>query len=160
MTLQEGARADLGTLQLSPVVVDPGTGEPVITGILRGAVSNRLDGTPIAGATVALLSQSLSAITDVDGQYSISGIVAGDIDIAVSADGFNSVGTTATIAEQQTLIFSPSLKELDDPAVRLSGLITEADSGSPVVGATVEVTAPSGDLSVLTDEQGQYCLKT
>lgn len=158
VTLQEGARADLGTLQLTKLLVDPETGEPVVTGILRGGITSQINGAAISGARVEITGQGLSAITDSEGQYSLSGIDAGSVAINVSASGFSGVSASAAIAEQQTLIFSPALKEIENPEVQISGIITERSSGLAVSGAIVEIISSTGTSTATTTGTGGYTI--
>ena len=60
---------------------------PITTGTLSGVVLNHADGTPLAGATVTVMGQPLTATTDAVGAYRFDGLPVGSYRIRASAAG-------------------------------------------------------------------------
>lgn len=155
-TLQTGARLNLGALKLSTLTIDPDTGEPSVTGTLRGTVSHRVSGQPLAGAQVAVLNQDLSVQTNADGHYNLSGLQPGPLQISVSASGFQTGSATADLQAQQTLVFSPSLLESEDPEVTLVGTVTQRKTGQPLANASIVAVAASETFTTVSASDGRY----
>ena len=154
-TISEGVKADLGDVKLSKVEVDPVTGEPVVTGFVRGVIKDRVTGAPINGAIVSLASGQ-SATTNSSGEYSISGVQPGQVTVSVAANNYQQVQGSANIGERQTVVFSPLLNELEDPEIRLSGVITDRQTGASVSGVVITVSNSSDSFSAVTDSSGAY----
>jgi hypothetical protein len=142
-------------------------------GSISGAVVSETDGTPIAGIAVHAetnggLSQA-DATTDESGAYSLDGLLAGDYVVRFSSpDGaFLSEYWRDTrdprSAERVTVAEGAAVTGIDAAlglGGTISGIVTRADDGTPVVGAVV--TANGMDTgswgSAFTDEAGNYTL--
>lgn len=143
------------------------------TGSVSGTVVSDTDGTPIAGIAVHAetdggLSQA-DATTDASGAYSLDGLLAGDYVVRFSSpDGaFLSEYWHDTrdprAAERVTVAAGAAVTGIDASlglGGTISGIVTRADDGTPVVGAAV--TANGVDTgswgSAFTDEAGNYTL--
>jgi len=91
------------------------TSQRFITGSLIGTVRRASDNHPVAGASVFVLNGGNSAVTDTNGNYTISDIQIGHYNVRTSGFGFNTKMDTVTIHEDtvSTLNFSltaPSLR--------------------------------------------------
>jgi len=157
--LQTGEKRDLGTLALSIQKTDPDTGEPLQTGIVRGTITDRDSGAPLAQATVTLTGTGLSSGTATDGSYLFSEVPAGPLSITASAQGYESVTGNAEMAAGQTLLFSPGLKVSVPEGVSVFGTISSSHQGASISGAMVSAEVQGVAKSVTTDAQGQYRLE-
>lgn len=156
-TLSEGTKADLGDVKLSRVEVDPVTGDPVTTGFIHGVVKDKSTGQPISGALISI-APNLTAQTNASGEYSLAGIESGQVTVQISAKNYQTVEGIANVGERQTVIFSPSLTEIEDPEVRISGVITDRISLLPIAGVTVSVIFDGQTFTATTDAAGNYAL--
>ena len=156
-TISEGTKADLGEVKLSKVETDPVTGEPIVTGFVRGVVKDEVSDLPIANALVTL-NEDVSTVTNHHGEYLLTGVLPGNITIQVTADGYQAVAAASEIVEQQTLLFSPLMRELPDPEIVLSGSVVAVDTLSPLQGVTVRATSGGTEFTAVTDLSGFYTL--
>lgn len=155
--LTSGSKANLGNLELSRLQIDPDTGDPVTTGFVRGNITDRRTAEPIENATVTVIGTDLSALTNAAGEYQLTSVPSGAVQVTVSALGYGSVSGSANIASGQTLIFSPSLQEQVVVGVILEGVITDRVSGVPLEGVQVEATGGDGQSQIaITDATGVY----
>jgi len=123
-------------------VVDAGTGAPIANALIQAFTT---EGTFLA-----------STLTDVDGQYTLTGLPEGTFTISASATDFATQIQTVTLTPGETEIVNFALTP--NPA-SLSGIITDAQTGSPMAGALVQVFVVGITIpvqSTLTDGTGQY----
>ena len=119
-------------------------------GTLAGTVTNSYNGTPIAGAIVTCGTQNATTIAN--GTYSISNVPVGNYNVSCSATGFLPQTKPATITKNQTTTLNFALNPI--PAV-CSGVVTNAATGAPVVGAKVSVGT---NVTYSTGPTGAYAL--
>ena len=153
--LETGDKRNLGEIRLDVRATDPDTGEPVTTGLIRGQVTDRRGGAPLAGATVALAGGT-SLTTGPDGRYLLDGVGAGSVSVSASAPGYGQAQGQAEVVAGQTLVFSPALEPEPDGDVTLSGTVTTRDSNEPVAGAMVTAQVGSESKSATTGADGVY----
>ncbi|MFT6201970.1 MAG: hypothetical protein ACJAZJ_001158, partial [Candidatus Endobugula sp.] len=154
-----GSKADLGNLQLSRLQTDPNTGEPILTGVVRGTITDRRTGAPLSGAAVNINGTSLSTMTNQSGEYQLSAVPEGDIQLNVSAVGYEAISATTNLAARQTLVFSPALQEQVALGVLVQGTITDRITGSPLEGVQIQVVGgDSQPQIVVSDTNGNYSL--
>ncbi len=90
------------------IEVNPAAGEVVYikyttecggeeTYCVRGVVTDELTGDAIEGAQVTI--GGLTDFTESDGSYEICGLVSGDYDVTVAADGYETLSTSVTISD-------------------------------------------------------------
>lgn len=82
----------------------PGQDPTPTTGTISGTVTNAADGSPIVGALVGTSPATTTALTDAQGNYSITNVPipsSGSASFAVTAskEGFNSASTSVTLSE-------------------------------------------------------------
>jgi len=58
------------------------------SGSITGRAVNAATGLPISGANITVSDTALSATTDLDGRFRLSGVPAGNADVVVAKDGF------------------------------------------------------------------------
>ena len=145
VTVVAGAIANLGTVRLSPATANAG---------LQGQVTDGVTHQPIAGATVS--AGGVSAATDANGNYSITNIAPGTVQVSVAKTGYQTINATATLASGVILVYSPSLYPPGQGpnAASLTGTVVDAATNQPIAGAVVTV----GSQSATTDANGAFTL--
>ncbi|MFK4753828.1 carboxypeptidase regulatory-like domain-containing protein [Oceanobacter antarcticus] len=156
--LAQGDRANLGDVQLSRIMMNPDTGEPLSIGVVRGAITDRASGEPLVGVSVAIAGTALATTTNASGEYQLTSVPAGSLQLSASLTGYRPASGSASLSSGQTLIFSPSLMQQEEPkGVSLQGQVSERDSGMALEGARVQITDASGQSQTLvTDANGHY----
>jgi uncharacterized repeat protein (TIGR01451 family) len=121
---------------------------------LSGQVTDAFTGQQISGATVRVVDAvnvTNTVITDATGHYGVTNIAAGLASIAASKSGYVTGTVTPVISagnNTQNLILTPNT---------LGGLVTDAVSSQPIVGATVNVVDAAGVTnSLVTDAGGHF----
>jgi YD repeat-containing protein len=115
-----------------------------------GSVTNATGGAAISGASVQVLQSNApvsSAISAVNGSYSVSGLPAGTYDLLVSAVGFGiSVipGDIVTPSGTTTVNVPLGL-----PGT-IAGTVTQSNGTTPIIGATVTVLEANDTVATAT----------
>jgi hypothetical protein len=112
---------------------------------------------PVDGVNVALLMTRLSAVTDINGRYSLPDIKSPAGTISFSKAGFKPTTVTFT----STTALTVDLRVERVPHFNLSGLAYEvtATGRVPIAGIVLYCDgcgAPDGHTFVTTDEDGRY----
>lgn len=149
-----GVTGNLGDLRLYPV-----SEVAAATSLtLLGQVVDGVSGQTIAGALVQSGSQSIT--TDEQGNFVLSGVSDLSVDLQISADGYSAQHFVMTASGygqvQQSFILPPASTDTGLTSSTLSGVIKDAATGLPVVGATVRLG--DGSVSVTSDASGHYSL--
>ena len=157
--LVTGNQLSMGDIALNKLAVDPETGEPVVTGTVRGAIKSRLTNAPLEGVVVSINGDSdLTTITDANGEYQISNVAPGNISISAVLAGYQTASGTADLQERQTLVFSPLLTKALSSNVSVSGTVTDNDSGQPLEGVTIVATQNGSPFQATSGVDGSYVL--
>lgn len=127
------------------------------TGLLnRHAISGRItrpNGTPVSGVTVQLDGTATVQTTDANGNYSFSGLAAGqDYTVVPILSGFEFTPATRTfqgLSGNQTADFSANRT-----IVAIAGTVVD-ENDNPVSGATINLTGSQTALAI-TDAQGVF----
>ncbi len=151
---------------------------PTTTGSISGTVTASDGGAAIEGASVET-DTGQSAGTDVNGNYTISGVPTGSRTVTASASGYDDLSASATVTDGVTtanvnfalattvgpLPVATVTVDIDGDSFgnkdRVDIVVTALDAGdNPVVGAAASVTvaAPNRTLgaSGVTDSNGQF----
>ena len=125
------------------------------TGNITGKVLDAATSQPITGATISV-SGGPSATADAQGVFLVQGITAGTYQISISASGYTSQSYQVMVSagattDMQTIYLSPI-----PTATTITGKVTDAQTGSPITGATVMVAGTS--LAAKTDATGTYTI--
>lgn len=144
---------------------------PIGQATLRGIISDKADGTPLVGARVVAGIQS--TVTGNDGRYDLSGLLAGEIEVTATYQGFTT---------RQRVILRDGENSLDiaiDLTARpftLSGIVKGVIRGREVEGPQLlrgvivrvppngydetdgagryDITLPSGDYTLIVEKAG------
>ncbi len=147
-----------GTLSFSPALRKVGTpppSDPTIK-IVGRVVSAAVNGAPLAGVSIQVSgSGSGTATSDADGYFTLSGITAGQLKIAVSAANYQSLEYSALAPESSTLDLGIVLLTPQPTAGFITGGITASDSGLPLANASIQVSGTT-PVSATTAADGTY----
>ncbi|MCL6580024.1 MAG: carboxypeptidase regulatory-like domain-containing protein [Firmicutes bacterium] len=131
-----------------------------LPGTVRGVVTDRLTGKPIAGAGVQSFRQGdipeADRLTGVDGRFSIASLSVGEHALSVRAPVYASQDLGFFIAAPGEIV-TVDVALVPTPAV-LDGTVRDADTGLPLQQAAVSVLGPAGIVVavVLGDIEGRY----
>lgn len=124
------------------------------TGAAAGRVTRASDGSGISGARIS--AGTLITTTDATGNFTLSGLPAGNVQITASASGLNSLSKTVTITGGQTTSVSFALTASTTTTGSITGRITSAINGAALSGATVSYSRGS----TTSDASGYYTFKS
>ena len=155
-------------------------------GTIAGNVTEVETGSAIAGATVVVEGPNLSAITDANGDYTITDVAEGAYTVTASATGYSEESKTADVLQGETTVvdftLTPTTTSSNTMHVsNIEMLLKEATAGPnifytavakvtivdasdiPVEGATVSGTWSGATTDVdsgVTDANGQVSLES
>jgi choice-of-anchor A domain-containing protein len=128
------------------------------TAVLRGRITDVRDGSPLAGASIAVQGAATAEVfSGPDGRFEWVTTSAGPISILVTRTGFQSATATATLVLGQVLELSPALYPdgLQPPtSAILIGTVVSAEGDAPIGGATIQI----GSVQALTGADGGFQL--
>lgn len=125
---------------------------------LDGVVVDGVTGTPIAGASVALVETGAVSIADSNGRFQFSGITIKSFSLTASASGYQ----TSTVGLQVAAFGQAAVKlPLSPPGSgaltsTLQGSVRDAQTSAPIASAQLRIVGTS--LSATTDAAGSYQL--
>lgn len=123
-------------------------------GELGGKITDK-DGSPVKGAKVTVTGSKLSAVTDAEGQYEISGVAAGDVSVTVTAHGYrDATSAVSAVSDGGKTTINVSLEAY--PKYTVKGKFIN-DEGTGI--SNVAITLKGYDnLSAITDTNGNYTI--
>jgi thermitase len=124
---------------------------PVLPGEIAGQVTDAEDGSAIFGVQVT--DSTRAALTDADGSYAIDNVPPGTYQVAASKEGYETSSLTVNVLSGNTAVANFSLSQIIVPG-SISGSVTDARDGSPIVGAAVS----DGTRTATTDTSGGYTI--
>ncbi|HPR18175.1 MAG TPA: carboxypeptidase regulatory-like domain-containing protein, partial [Candidatus Cloacimonadota bacterium] len=123
-------------------------------GTVEGTVTDSGTGNAISGAEVYVGSWG-PATTNNAGFYSITGIVTGPQTVTAMKDGYYDFTGEVTVVANQTVTYNFVMDA--NLFGSLDGTVTDADTGSPLVGADIDVVSGAGyTYSTTTSNTGYY----
>lgn len=122
---------------------------------VQGAVTDIYTKEPIINALVDV--SGITTLTLADGSYTLKNVSVGEVVLQVSKEGYTSATGTTTLTNGSTLIFSPSLKPIDEGNLKLFGTLLDADTSEPLSDVNVTVTGAT-EASVYTSTYGYYVI--
>ena len=156
LTVPAGTTATLGTIGLYQASSTTAPNTVTLVGTVIDGLSNK----PVSGVAVTIANSSLSATSNGQGQFTISGIPALSFTLQLAASGYTntSFGVTASAYGSVSGNFAlPPVGAGGSTTTNLQGQITDAGTGAAISGATVQVAGSS--LSAQTDANGNYQLQ-
>ncbi|MES2933191.1 MAG: carboxypeptidase regulatory-like domain-containing protein [Pseudomonadota bacterium] len=136
----------------SPKLVANGNTLPTTTS-LNGVVIDAVSKTPLVGATVSL--GGASQTTGVGGTFAFSPIDAGAFVLTVSASNYQTASASGIAALGINNVGKIALAKLPASS-SLSGTVTDAISGAPIAGASVQVQGQGAPVNSGVD--GKYSI--
>ena len=160
-------KAPLGTYQLSAAITGyTGQSQTVtvnaaatttqpfsvvpLPGSIGGVVSDARTGLPVAGATVSYSGGQV--VTDTTGAYLLDNLGEGTFDVSADATGYTSQTRSVLVGAGQAASQSFALAPAGVGGV--TGQVTDAITGSPVVGATISHLG----ASTTSDSNGMFSM--
>ncbi len=130
-------------------------------GTISGTVTDAITTNPIPDTTVAVFQGSTlidSALTDVNGNYTIPDLAPGDYTVLAIAQGYQAAFLAETVTAGATTVANFALNS--NPGT-IAGIVTDTCTGNPVPGALISVTQGSTIVGFgLTDASGNYSIDT
>ena len=131
-------------------------GSWIRTASLMGMVS--VEGTGIAGITVAISGrQDAQMLTDDNGQYTFTGLRAGNYTVEISGFDATDVAFSATSSAVEVAVGESKVWSFEGTYVRESAVAGQVSvEGSGLSGVTVSLQGMGADEEQMTDAGGQY----
>lgn len=152
LTLPHPARAGL---PLTPIARGH---SPSFVGSVRGRVTERATGTPIAGAQVTVTGTILRAVTDDQGRYTITRVPAGQQTINVRGLGFSPQSMTVAVTEngEATADFGLTrmAAELGQVVITATGQQAKVELGHTVATIKADSLVAAAPITNVTDLLG------
>ncbi len=127
----------------------------MLTGTLQGEVES-IEDIPIQ---VRLMKAGqLVAQIETDGSYELGDLEAGDYTIEISAKGFETVQTNATVVAGETVSLDKvTLVALAEPVSHIRGVLTDSETGDALSDVLVQLTDKTGEAyEALTTKDGVF----
>jgi hypothetical protein len=160
-----GTVAAGGSVIFSPVMtVSAGSGggggnAPTMQGVVLSAANN----SPLAGVIISLSgSNTATATTNAQGQYSFSNLTTGALQITASLTGYDTVVANAQANTNGTINFSPKMYAIATTPVgqnasAVQGVVMDAGSSVVLPGVVVTLSVPGlPDASVTAGADGRF----
>jgi hypothetical protein len=122
-------------------------------GSVSGIVSS--GGSPLSGATVALVGTQLTVTSGADGSYSFPLVYTGQRQITASKTGYVTQTQTVAVVENQNSVLNFDLILI--PQINVTGTILGNDAPNGLADATVALTG-ANNYSGTTNAQGQFTI--
>lgn len=139
---------DYGSIVLSPIDL----ADTSVT--LQGTVTQTPENMPLEGVTISVGNHS--ATSDSLGKYTLAGLIAEDMNITASKDGYTSVLVQASPTEGSIVVFSPTMQK-NDTNLSIFGTILDSNSSKPIENVKIEYIGDS-NITVYTDANGYYVI--
>ena len=127
------------------------------SGSATGYVVEAGTGRPIAGASVFLASNSqVTTTTNASGYYSLSNLPVGQLTFVASAAGYNSTSITAAVTSGAATQVGQLVLAQGSSTAMVYGKILSQQNGTPLAGASVQLTGGSAPYSTITAADGSF----
>lgn len=123
---------------------------------LRGTVTDKATGKPVAGASVDIPAYGLSSATADDGSYSFYIVPSGTQGVSITATGFLPFDGSVEVQDggEQTADFA--IEPM--PTVAVTGKVVAGDTGKPIAGASIKAEGYSSNAAT-TAADGSFRLE-
>ena len=128
---------------------------PTSFGTLSGTVTN-VQGEVVPGAQVETSPTSSIVLTDSVGQFTITGVAAGEYTVTAKLADFKNESVSVTVAEEQTAQVVLSLEPRASVGGRLRGTLRDAVSNQPINRANITTDPPT--VALITDDAGHFLI--
>lgn len=145
-----GQQLDLGDLRLL-------RGTATAGGALQGVIKDAGTDAPLEGSHVSLRGSEISASSNADGQFTLSGLAAGEHTFDISRSGFESTSIRMTIVEGGVHVISIALNPQGTGRFEVIGTVTDGETGLPLSGVTIHA-GEGASATALTDSEGNFHL--
>lgn len=154
-SVNASASISAGTaLVFSPALALPGAPAETV-GTLLGQAIDAATLAPLPGVLATVSGAGKSALSGVDGKFSITGIAAGTYPVSFSKSGYSGKSFAGVlVAAGSTGDFQVLAFAREMTTVAVSGTLRDLASGAPIAQATVVVAGT--ELSGRTDAAGAY----
>jgi len=122
------------------------------TSVIKGHITDIETSEVLEGVNVRINGATVTS--DINGDYEITGLVAGAVTIEIEKLGYVNKSVTTDLPASTILIFSPELLKISSAKTSISGLVSDS-KGIPLQGATVQLSI-SNTHTAITDEKGEY----
>lgn len=142
------------SFEFSPALYPAGT--TPASANLSGTVDDAVTQLPISGATITV--GTLSATSGSDGRFALSGLTDGSYTAQVSAQGYTGAILAGSLADgiNGTGLILLTAVAPSNSTTTVSGVVTDASTGKPIAGASVQVQGVA--IAAVTDSGGNYQL--
>jgi hypothetical protein len=124
-----------------------------VTGVVRDSETNAV----LSGVTVFTDPLTKAAVTDADGHYTIADIKVRSYEVVATKEGYFEGLVAATVVENATITVNFALDPDNTPSPgSITGVITRADNGNPLAGASVSTVPATSTMT--TNAAGQYTI--
>lgn len=132
--------------------------EPAFDLSVFGKVTDQKNEQPLAGVLVVVSHDSgvASAITAGDGGYALTIPASDTLDFTFSLDGYETVSKSHTASGYATFGLDLSLREAGPAQALVQGHVVDAETGSPIPGATVVLEVDGGTGTLTVDATGFF----
>lgn len=130
--------------------------KPATSSTISGTVKDEATGNPIAGAEVSITGTNISALTDSNGNYSLTGIKTMILTIRGVASGYDERVYSFTLNAYGEYQVPFTLAKTGSSTTTVFGTVLDAATNSPIAGA--EVSIRGTEVLALTDSAGKYRL--
>ncbi len=131
------------------------TGIAAAQGIVSGRVTDQANGNALVGARVVVVGTSLTASTNAEGRYRMTGVPAGTVQMRASQIGYASGTKSVTVADQGAatvdfgLVLTPY--SLDEVVVTATGDQAKRELGNAVSTVDASLLVANGPVSNMND---------
>lgn len=127
----------------------------IVTGSVRGSVTDSSTKKPVAGVTVTISSSKASTVTNADGIFLLSGISAGDHVISIKSLGYRSEDVRISVAGNKvssaTILLVSSALSLSEIVTTATGPQRRVDISNDVVKIDAARMMESAPVRSVTD---------
>jgi len=125
-------------------------------GQITGIVIDGQTGSALSGISVQLNGTATNRqITNAAGEFNFTGLLAGHYTVQIGTEG-NTHLTAETLIKRSQQLNLGGLRLFPEGTTRLQGTITDATTGEPLTGATLNITGITD--AIITDDQGTYLI--
>jgi len=123
---------------------------------LKGLVSDLGTGSPIASASVEMLTSTALTNTDISGNYEFGISLAGSYQVVFSAPGYTN--DTLPVTLTNGILSTLNAQLVSQTPFSIPGNVSETTSGSPISGANVRLENDNGSYDFITDGSGNFSI--